>query len=119
MTMNIRLPVRGAILAMAALLAMSWIVVSARPVAQASAITHRVVIDGSQFVPRTLTVKAGDSIEWVNEDPFPHTATSKTGRFDSHEIASKRSWTYKAAAKGEFAYVCDLHRTMTGTLRVQ
>ena len=120
--MNLRLPIRRAvlaILAIAALLAMSWIVVSGRPVAQAAAVTHRVVIEGSQFVPRTLTVKAGDSIEWVNEDLFPHTATSKTGRFDSGEIAPKRSWTYKTAAKGDFAYICALHPTMTGTLRVQ
>src|SRR6185312_3353306 len=34
--------------------------------------THTVTIDGMQFQPAALTVKAGDSVVWVNNDPFPH-----------------------------------------------
>ena len=40
-----------------------------------------------------MTAKRGDTIVWVNKDPFPHTATAK-GVFDSHEIAAGKSWKY-------------------------
>jgi plastocyanin len=83
------------------------------------AATHSVAIDGTNFQPAMLTVKVGDSVTWVNKDPFPHTVTSAAGGFDSHEIAPGKSWKYIATKKGEFAYVCFLHPTMKATLRVE
>jgi plastocyanin len=81
--------------------------------------THTVTIDGTAFNSPTLTVKVGDSIVWVNKDPFPHTVTSSDGKFDSGQIAPDKSWKYKASSKGEFAYICRLHPTMKGTLKVE
>jgi plastocyanin len=81
--------------------------------------THTVVIDSLRFDPQVLTVKAGDTIIWVNHDPFPHTATAEGKLFDSHEIAPGRSWKYTARKAGEFAYACVLHPTMKATLRVE
>ena len=78
--------------------------------------THRVPIDG---LAAALTVKAGDSIVWINKDPFPHTVTSQAGGFDSRPLQQAQSWTYVASKKGEFSYICTLHPTMKGTLRVE
>jgi plastocyanin len=83
------------------------------------AAAHTVAIDGTNFQPAMLTVKVGDSVTWVNKDPFPHTATSATGGFDSREIAPGKSWKYTATTKGEFAYVCTFHPTMKATLKVE
>jgi plastocyanin len=80
--------------------------------------THTVVIDSVKFEPETITVRRGETIVWVNKDPFPHTVTAKNA-FDSREIAAGRSWKYTARKAGEFAYVCTLHPTMKGTLRVE
>jgi plastocyanin len=33
-----------------------------------------------------MIVKAGDTVVWVNKDPFPHTVTSQAGGCDSPEI---------------------------------
>jgi plastocyanin len=79
---------------------------------------HTVVIDGTNYAPAILTVKRGDTVVWVNKDPFPHTVTAK-GVFDSHNIAASRSWKYTARKAGEFAYICTLHPTMKGTLKVE
>jgi plastocyanin len=68
------------------------------------------------FEPGALTVKVGDAVVWVNRDPFPHNATAKA--FDSKDIASGAAWTYTAKTPGNFPYVCTLHPTMKGTLRV-
>jgi len=81
--------------------------------------THTVVIGAMRFDPQELTVKVGDTIVWINHDPFPHTATAAGKQFDSHEIAVGRSWKYTATKAGVFAYACSLHPTMLGTLRVQ
>jgi plastocyanin len=81
--------------------------------------THTVTIEGMEFKASNLTVKAGDSIVWVNKDMFPHTVTAKAKAFDSHSIEPGKSWTFRAAAKGEFPYACALHPTMQGTLRVK
>ena len=83
------------------------------------AVMHMVAIDGTAFQPAALTVKAGDSIVWTNKDPFPHTVTSAAGGFDSHEIASGKSWQYTATKKGEFSYICLFHPTMKASLKVE
>ena len=83
-----------------------------------AATTHTVAMDGTRFIPETLTVKRGDRVVWVNKDPFPHTATAD-GIFDSKSIAPGHSWSYVAAKSGELAYVCTLHPGMKGTLLVQ
>jgi plastocyanin len=67
--------------------------------------THIVLIKGFAFVPDHLTVSAGDTVVWKNEDIVPHTATDKEV-FDSREIGSMKFWAYKAARKGKFAYIC-------------
>jgi plastocyanin len=81
--------------------------------------THTVVIEGLQFSPQVLTVKAGDSVVWINHDPFPHTATAYGGMFDSRKIATGRSWKYTVRKTGVFPYACSLHPTMLATLRVE
>jgi plastocyanin len=81
--------------------------------------THTVVIEGVRFDPQELTVKVGDTIVWINHDPFPHTATAVDKTFDSHEIAAGGSWKYTVKKAGILAYACSLHPTMLGTLRVE
>jgi plastocyanin len=80
--------------------------------------THTVIIEGVQFSPAALTVSAGDAVIWINRDPFPHTATSNDGRFDSHAIEPGRSWTFTPKKAGVISYGCTYHPTMKGTLRV-
>ena len=80
--------------------------------------THTVLMEGMVFRPAVLALRTGDTVVWVNKDPFPHTSTSKVGGFDSQTIAAGKSWTLTAAKKGTFAYTCTFHPTMKGTLRV-
>jgi plastocyanin len=81
--------------------------------------TQTVDIDGTSFRPATLIVNVGDTVMWVNKDPFPHTVTSDTGSFDSKELEPGASWTYTAVTRGDFAYFCKFHPNMKGTLRVR
>jgi plastocyanin len=89
------------------------------PRAAAPLATHTVTIDGTRFQPDDLVIMPGESVVWINRDPFPHTVTASAGTFDSKEIQPGRSWTYKAPKTGDLTYVCTLHPTMKGTLRVR
>jgi plastocyanin len=66
-----------------------------------------------------LAVNVGDTVEWDNKDPFPNTATSEAGGFDSGVVEAGGSWKFTPAKSGEFAYVCTLQSTMKGTLSVK
>ena len=80
--------------------------------------THEVVIQGLLYVPETLTVRPGDVVVWINKDPFPHTVTA-AGAFDSGSVAAGKSWRFTAKTSGTYPYLCTLHTTMKGTLRVE
>jgi plastocyanin len=80
--------------------------------------THTITIEATSFIPDRLTVAAGDTVVWVNKDPFPHTATS-AGEFDSGGIDPEKSWKFAAAKKGSFDYICTFHPTMKARLTVE
>jgi plastocyanin len=78
-----------------------------------------VKLSGLRFAPQSLTVHAGDRIQWLNDDLVPHTATAKDKAFDSGDIAAGQSWTFVAREAGTFDYACRYHPMMTGRLVVQ
>ena len=109
---------RALALAASAALGVALAVVPAGAAAAYRARTHEVVIQGLLYVPETLTVRPGDVVVWINKDPFPHTVTA-VGVFDSGSIAAGKSWRFTARKPGPHPYLCTLHTTMKGTLRVE
>ena len=87
--------------------------------AAAAATVHTVTIDGFAFKPSTIVVKQGDTVEWKNTDPVPHTATAKDAGLDSGAIAAGGSYRFVAKKKGRFAYDCTFHPIMKGELVVE
>jgi plastocyanin len=81
-----------------------------------AAATHTIIMQGVALVPQTATVKQGDTVVWINKDPFPHTATARDRSFDSREMGPDTTWKYVVGKKGQIPYVCTLHPTMKGTL---
>jgi plastocyanin len=94
-------------------------IVTASGAAPAKPQSHTITIDGTSFAPANLTVNVGDRVVWTNKDPFPHTATSKTGGFDSDAVLPGKSWTFVAKKKGDYPYICSIHPSMKGTLHVK
>ena len=85
----------------------------------AQAAQHTVTIDGVQYSPADLTVHRGDTVVWVNKDPFPHTATADDKAFSSGSIAVNGTWKYVAMKSGVHSYSCTFHPTMKGKLTVE
>ncbi len=89
------------------------------PPCLAEAKTHTVVMQAMKFSPQVLEVNPGDTIVWVNKDPFPHNATATDRSFQSGDIAANASWQFKASKAGTFAYTCTLHPPMTASIVVK
>jgi plastocyanin len=89
------------------------------PSTDAKARTHKVALRGMNYLPATLTVNAGDTIVWKNEDIVPHTATDRRKNFDSGSIAPGDSWRYVANRKGTYFYYCSFHPNTKGKLVVR
>jgi plastocyanin len=79
-------------------------------------VVHEVHIRAMTFEPAALDARPGDTVVWINDDFLPHTATSKSGAWDSGEIAPGASWRLAVGEDGAGDYLCTFHPMMTGTL---
>jgi plastocyanin len=82
--------------------------------AVALADTIRVTIDRLVFAPVEINAKVGDTIEWVNNDPFAHTATVKGGW--EVMIPPKATATMVVEKAEQVAFFCRFHPNMKGRL---
>jgi plastocyanin len=108
--MKVSMFVRGAFAA-ALLLAL------ALPMA-ARAADMEVKIDNFTFGPQQLTVKAGTTVTWINQDDIPHTVVS-TGHFRSKALDTDDKYSFTFTTPGSYQYFCGLHPHMQGTVVVE
>ena len=76
-----------------------------------------VTIKGFEFKPSPLTVKAGTKITVKNSDSTTHTFTANKGAFDAGKIDSGDSATITVKKPGTYAYHCEIHNFMKGTIK--
>jgi plastocyanin len=80
---------------------------------------HAVTIANFAFDPPTLSVAAGTTVTWTNNDTSPHTVTADDGSFDSGNLNPGQSFTFTFAQGGTFAYHCNYHPNMKASIVVQ
>lgn len=83
----------------------------------AHAETIRIAIQDLVFSPAEVSAKAGDSIEWVNEDVLAHTATARNGDFDVI-LPPKKTVTLALSKAGTVEYYCRYHPNMKAVLKI-
>ncbi len=80
--------------------------------------TARLKISNFSYEPVKLTVKAGTKIVVTNVDSTAHTVTARSGGFDSGTVNPGQSRSFTVAKPGVYAYYCQFHAFMSGTLTV-
>ena len=80
---------------------------------------HAVTIDNFTFNPQRLTVSAGSTVTWTNNDTTAHTSTATDGSWNSGTIAPGATFSRAFPARGTFPYHCTIHPGMVGTVTVQ
>jgi plastocyanin len=76
------------------------------------------------YLPDSVTINVGDSVEWTNVDTAAHTVTSgspadgPSGAFDSSLIMGKAAFSHTFDKAGSYDYFCMVHPWMTGKVIV-
>ena len=76
------------------------------------------------FIPSTVSINAGDTVVWLNDDTAAHTVTSGSaadgpdGVFDSSLVMSGDTFEHTFDSSGTVDYFCLVHPWMAGSVQV-
>jgi plastocyanin len=99
-----------------ALLAAAVAAAGFAPSARAEDVT--VKIDNFSFAPEQLTVKAGTTVTWINEDDIPHTVVASGKAFRSKALDTDDKYSFTFTTPGSYEYFCSLHPHMKAMITV-
>src|SRR5258708_18275150 len=81
---------------------------------------NRIEIKDFAFNPKTITVKSGEKVTWINRDEEPHTIVSVEKQFKkSSALDTDQEFTITAGAPGTYSYFCSVHPKITRTSLVR
>ena len=106
----------------------------AAPVATTTQRSAAVQISSFRFQPAELTVAAGTTVTWTNDDAILHTVTTGTSvkkdDFGNYDIAPDgrvngtladkgQTFSFTFTTPGDYAYFCSRHNNMSGRVVVR
>jgi plastocyanin len=77
---------------------------------------HKNEIKGLAFNPEQITVRAGDSVTWVNEDSDRHHLMGDG--FESKDLVHDATFTTEFPEPAQLSYHCTIHTYMEGKIVV-
>ncbi|HEX8857458.1 MAG TPA: plastocyanin/azurin family copper-binding protein, partial [Thermoleophilaceae bacterium] len=87
----------------------------ATPQAHAGA-SSSVTIKDFSFGPKSISIKAGDTVTWTNTGQAPHDASGSG--FKIPVLTTGKSASHTFNTPGTFSYICSIHPFMKGTVVV-
>lgn len=79
---------------------------------------NSITIANMSFGTASLTVKAGTTITWTNQDALSHTVTADDNSFTSPDMPKGATYSHTFAATGTYNYHCKYHSMMVATIIV-
>ncbi|NOQ44411.1 MAG: hypothetical protein GQ471_01930 [Nitrosopumilus sp.] len=76
------------------------------------------------WTPSSVTINAGDTVEWTNSDTAAHTVTGglpadgPSGVFDSSLVLGGAAYAFTFEEAGNYDYFCMVHPWMVGDVQV-
>ena len=70
------------------------------------------------YQPDPVVVQVGGKVIWQNQDAAPHTATADDESWDTGTIEKGKIGSETFKDPGTFAYFCEIHPDMRGTVEV-
>ena len=79
-----------------------------------------VKIDNFSFGPAAITIPAGSTVTWTNNDDVPHVVTSDDNKlFKSKALDTDDHFSFTFTKPGTYNYYCAIHPKMTAKIVVQ
>jgi plastocyanin len=85
--------------------------------ATASAAQSVSIVDFA-FKPGSITVNTGDTVQWTNNGKVPEGHDVTGDGLDSGRLKSGDTYSHTFNAPGTFSYICSIHPSMKGTVKV-
>lgn len=76
-------------------------------------------IAGFKFAPVEMTVSAGDTVTWINDDAFVHTSAADSGAWASPDLRGGQRFSFVASRAGRYPYHCAAHPVMRAIMMVR
>ena len=77
-------------------------------------------IDNFSFGPATITIPAGSTVTWTNNDDVPHVVTSDDNKmFKSKALDTDDRFSYVFTEPGTYDYLCKIHPKMAARVIVE
>jgi plastocyanin len=76
------------------------------------------------YIPASVTINTGDTVEWMNSDTAAHTVTGgspadgPSGVFDSSLVLGGAQYSFTFEEAGSYDYFCMVHPWMVGDVQV-
>jgi len=80
---------------------------------------NAVAIHNFAFGPNAVTVAAGTTVTWTNQDNEPHSVVMVDQSFRSAPMDTGGHFAHTFAAPGQYRYFCGFHPQMTGVVIVR
>lgn len=86
----------------------------------AQAAPKEIAIEQFAFAPAAVTVAAGDTVQWTNNDTAPHTVTITSGptKFSSPTLQKGDTFSFTFDEPGTYSYYCAIHPDMKAAVTV-
>ncbi|MBW3666042.1 MAG: cupredoxin domain-containing protein [Actinobacteria bacterium] len=77
-------------------------------------------MENISFQPDEITVDAGTTVTWTNQDSIAHTTTSEETVWDSGNLQDGDTFSFTFDEPGTYAYFCEIHPDrMRATITVE
>jgi plastocyanin len=108
------------ILGLAALVASAFALTAGTGPSLATATGATVKIDNSSFDPEKISIAAGGTVTWTNNDDVPHVVASDDNEmFKSKALHTDDHFSFTFTEPGTYKYHCAIHPEMTAEIVVQ
>lgn len=67
-----------------------------------------------EFDAKTVTIKAGECVQWEMTGSAPHTVTADDKSYDSLTLGKGKMFSHTYATAGTYPYYCTLHGSAGG-----
>ena len=71
------------------------------------------------YEPEMVTIAAGTTVTWVNQDKAPHTSTAGDESFDTGTLKRGDSGEVTFEEPGTYDYYCRFHQFMNAKIEVE
>ena len=79
--------------------------------------TYNLTIEDNTFSPANITIFEDEIVKWTNLDSIPHKIKSEDFK-DSGLLYENETYNIKFSKDGTYNYVCGVHSSMTGQIKV-